>query len=386
MIYPDPEKQGGRGHKGKASETNGFSQVRLREARQIVPYRDLADQVLAGKLKFDHALKQANDRTEMQTNADRIVSGSGRKRRDRLKCMRQRSPAIDPSGSCSGCIAQGEVKRHDKPLAPDPNFLVDPEGFTRTLVGMAGVLQVEFARKGGVSKQAITKALRAGKLVRGPTGGIDPAHPVNAAWLALHRDDFDSRGREMATHSHAGRPPATEPAGVAKAGPRRSRAGTGNGRLAASAAAFDDGSVDLAQLAAELRLDELSSGAALDDELHRLQVSGGALLDLDRLLGNIAKSIADGLNDGHGRLAAVLLSIDQRLATFERYAAGNDGAAALARFDSLAEILAEMRRGLFQAADGRLLSEAVTGVRDDVAQLRRLLADLVKSLIARCGS
>jgi hypothetical protein len=33
--YPEPEK-GGRGRKGKASETNEFSQVRLREARAVL--------------------------------------------------------------------------------------------------------------------------------------------------------------------------------------------------------------------------------------------------------------------------------------------------------------------------------------------------------------
>ena len=35
MLYPEPEK-GGRGHKGKATETSGFSQQRLREARAVL--------------------------------------------------------------------------------------------------------------------------------------------------------------------------------------------------------------------------------------------------------------------------------------------------------------------------------------------------------------
>lgn len=35
FAYPEPEK-GGRGKKGKATETVGFSQQRLREARQIL--------------------------------------------------------------------------------------------------------------------------------------------------------------------------------------------------------------------------------------------------------------------------------------------------------------------------------------------------------------
>jgi hypothetical protein len=51
LLYPDPEK-GGRGKKGKASETNGFSQVRLREARAVLAYsRELALAVRDGYRK-----------------------------------------------------------------------------------------------------------------------------------------------------------------------------------------------------------------------------------------------------------------------------------------------------------------------------------------------
>src|SRR5215472_15775120 len=47
-IYPEPEI-GGRGKKGKASETDGFSQTRLKVARFVLHHSpDLADSVLKG--------------------------------------------------------------------------------------------------------------------------------------------------------------------------------------------------------------------------------------------------------------------------------------------------------------------------------------------------
>jgi hypothetical protein len=176
-------------------------------------------------------------------------------------------------------------------------------------------LEVEFARTAGVSKQAITKALRHGKLARDAGGGIDPEHPVNAAWLALHRDDFSSNGRAD-THSHAGRLPAAEPASAAKVAPRHSlrRTETGND----PSAPLDEGGIDLAQLAAELRLDELPPRPALDEEQRRLRIPGSALLNLDGLLNNVAKSIADGFNREGGMLVKVLTGIDDRLTAIER--------------------------------------------------------------------
>jgi hypothetical protein len=39
----------------------------------------------------------------------------------------------------------------------------------------------------GVSQPAVSKALRARRLIREDDGGIDPDHPTNAAWLARHR-------------------------------------------------------------------------------------------------------------------------------------------------------------------------------------------------------
>jgi hypothetical protein len=48
MIYPEPDKPG-RGKKGKAEESSGFSQKRLQQARIVLRHSpDLADRVLKG--------------------------------------------------------------------------------------------------------------------------------------------------------------------------------------------------------------------------------------------------------------------------------------------------------------------------------------------------
>lgn len=53
FAYPEPEK-GGRGHKGKSSETDGFSATRLKIARQVLRHsRDLALAVLRDTTKLD---------------------------------------------------------------------------------------------------------------------------------------------------------------------------------------------------------------------------------------------------------------------------------------------------------------------------------------------
>jgi ParB-like chromosome segregation protein Spo0J len=59
LLYPEPEK-GGRGHKGKALETSGFSRQRLGQARAVLAYsRDLAIAVREGTRKLDEALDEA---------------------------------------------------------------------------------------------------------------------------------------------------------------------------------------------------------------------------------------------------------------------------------------------------------------------------------------
>ena len=46
--------------------------------------------------------------------------------------------------------------------------------------------QRQFARQAGVTRWAIMKARREGCLVTAASGALDPAHPVNAAFLASH--------------------------------------------------------------------------------------------------------------------------------------------------------------------------------------------------------
>jgi ParB-like chromosome segregation protein Spo0J len=56
MIYPQPDKRG-RGNKGKAEETSGFSQKRLAQARSILRHSQaLADDVMTKRRSLDAAL------------------------------------------------------------------------------------------------------------------------------------------------------------------------------------------------------------------------------------------------------------------------------------------------------------------------------------------
>lgn len=59
MLYPEPEK-GGRGKRGKASETDGFSATRLRNARAVLRHsRVLAISVRDGVTKLDKAFLES---------------------------------------------------------------------------------------------------------------------------------------------------------------------------------------------------------------------------------------------------------------------------------------------------------------------------------------
>jgi len=70
---------------------------------------------------------------------------------------------------------------------------------------MSGLSQAAFARAAGVSKQAIGKAARQGRVVIGADGALDPAEPANARWIETHRQGRDNRGRPLASHV-GGRP------------------------------------------------------------------------------------------------------------------------------------------------------------------------------------
>ena len=60
---------------------------------------------------------------------------------------------------------------------------------------MARLNQSEFARRAGVTPQAVSKALRAGHLIAGPDGRLDPAARPNRHWLGLHQNGWNSRGQ-----------------------------------------------------------------------------------------------------------------------------------------------------------------------------------------------
>ena len=57
ILYPEPDKAG-RGNKGKASETDGFSQSRLKAARAVLRHStDLALSVRGGARKLNALLR-----------------------------------------------------------------------------------------------------------------------------------------------------------------------------------------------------------------------------------------------------------------------------------------------------------------------------------------
>ncbi len=59
---------------------------------------------------------------------------------------------------------------------------------------MTGSPTRTFARQAGVSRQAVERALRRGRLVRGVDGHLDVTDPVNEAFIALHRPGAKSAG------------------------------------------------------------------------------------------------------------------------------------------------------------------------------------------------
>ena len=70
MHYPEPDKPG-RGRKGKALETSGFSRQRLGQARTILAYSpDIARAVLAGSQLFDKALEEVKAEQSKLTSAE----------------------------------------------------------------------------------------------------------------------------------------------------------------------------------------------------------------------------------------------------------------------------------------------------------------------------
>jgi hypothetical protein len=236
---------------------------------------------------------------------------------------------------------------------------------------MPGLTQTALAARAGIKQPSVHRAVRRGRLLAGDDGLIDPDERHNAEWLRLHVEGFDSAGRALAANHHR---PVVAPAEARNGRP--SDPSGRNGGSAGSAAAHDNGGLDLAQLAAELRLDELSPRPAIDREPQRLPVSGGALLDIPRLIDNLAKVVADSLNREGELLVAVLNGIDERLVALERRVASNDGAEILARLATLAEGLTGVPAGIAE------LGGQAEGTRhrlDVIAeQIRRLIEVLAR--------
>jgi hypothetical protein len=181
-----------------------------------------------------------------------------------------------------------------------------------------------YARSRGVVEGTVRKAILAGKIIPTAGGQVDPEQ-ADRNWYRWSR--VAEPGQPAAAE------PVAEPAEARNGGPPASRPSGRNGGSARSVAAPDDGGL-LARLADELHRDEMSSWPAVDREAHHFPVSGGAL-DLDRMTGNIAKVIADGLDREGGMLAQVLGGIDERLIALEQRIVSNDLAASLARTEAL---------------------------------------------------
>lgn len=74
LLYPEPEK-GGRGNKGKASETAGFSATRLKQARTVLAFSpELALAVRDGTKKLDEALVEVKTARDALTSEEAMVA------------------------------------------------------------------------------------------------------------------------------------------------------------------------------------------------------------------------------------------------------------------------------------------------------------------------
>lgn len=118
ILYPDPDK-GGRGNKGKASETDGFSATRLKQARTILRDRnqqfedaknngggapiDNVAGIMNGSVKFDSAYQEAQERAR-----------AANMRADRIKKLRATDPDLADEVERLGkelSVAEAEAKQ-----------------------------------------------------------------------------------------------------------------------------------------------------------------------------------------------------------------------------------------------------------------------------------
>ena len=117
------------GIKGKASETDGFSQTRLREARAVVNFnRDLAYSVRDGIIGLDDALKQGRGPGRLQRAGEPALSRDAARRARVIQpphrlwpteAMRWQAVALG-SQPRRACLSQRR-----KPLFIGPNFAIE---------------------------------------------------------------------------------------------------------------------------------------------------------------------------------------------------------------------------------------------------------------------
>jgi hypothetical protein len=95
FMYPEPGK-GGRGIKGKATESDGFSQIRLKEARSILAYsEELATDVLLGTAKLDKALADVATLKKQKLTHEAFVRQIGERHPDLAQLVRDRELTLD---------------------------------------------------------------------------------------------------------------------------------------------------------------------------------------------------------------------------------------------------------------------------------------------------
>jgi hypothetical protein len=88
MMFPDDGGKGGRGKKDQRTnpeETAGFSERRLKQARQILSHSPaLAEDIIKGTVRFDDVLQQVQQQIEANESAEQAAD---RKRKEDLKSL-----------------------------------------------------------------------------------------------------------------------------------------------------------------------------------------------------------------------------------------------------------------------------------------------------------
>lgn len=187
---------------------------------------------------------------------------------------------------------------------------------------MAGLTQIDFGRRAGVSQQAVGKAVARGYLVRDEDGRLDPRNRTNAAWLKLHRAGSDDRGSPLNSYS-GGRPPRPASAGARKAISPTSGTSRRNASVAATLTTLSDAELDatLVRLGEDLRLDETYDIPGLDAALRQRMLrapSDWSVATVGGFLDHVVDVVAGFLKRQDEALNGLLASFDQRLERIEK--------------------------------------------------------------------